>query len=229
MTAGPTGWAEAGSSARTRRQRRIVLVRHAETVDNAARVWQGHKDTELSQRGHEQVAAAAPHLAAYAPALIVSSDLQRAASTAEAISQLTGVGVRLDARLREVHVGEWQGLHADDVRERYPDLVAALDRGEDVPRGVTGESRAQVARRAGAALREVASQLQPGQTAVVVAHGVSARVAAADLVGLDQDVSDAVFRGLGNCHWIELVESGKSYSEQVRWRISGWNLGPWNV
>ena len=63
--------------------RRIVVVRHAETVDNAARIWQGHKDTALSDLGREQVAAAAPHLAAYAPALIVSSDLQRAASTAE--------------------------------------------------------------------------------------------------------------------------------------------------
>lgn len=209
--------------------RRIVLVRHAETVDNAARVWQGHKDTALSELGREQVAAAAPHLAAYDPVLIVSSDLQRAASTADAIAGLTGVEVRLDDRLREVHVGEWQGMHADDVREQYPDLVAALDRGEDPPRGVTGETRAEVAVRAGAVLREVARELLPGETAVVVAHGVSARVAASDLVGLDQDVSDAVFRGLGNCHWIELVEVGKSFSALTRWRISGWNLGPWNV
>jgi probable phosphoglycerate mutase len=69
----------------------------------------------------------------------------------------------------------------------------------------------------------------PGETAVVVAHGVSARVAASELVALDQDTSDAVFRGLDNCHWIELVEAGKSFSEVTRWRISGWNLGPWNV
>ncbi len=209
--------------------RRVVIVRHAETVDNAARVWQGHKDTELSDRGREQVQAAAPHLAAYAPALIVSSDLRRAASTAEAIAGLTGREVRLDARLREVHVGEWEGLHADEVRARYPDVIAALDRGEDAPRGVTGETRADVAQRAGGALREIADELKSGETAIVVAHGVSARVAASELVGLDQDTSDAVFRGLDNCHWIELVEAGKSFSEITRWRISGWNLGPWNV
>ena len=69
--------------------RRVVVVRHAETVDNAARVWQGHKDTELSDRGREQVQAAAPHLAAYAPALIVSSDLRRAASTSSIQWQLS--------------------------------------------------------------------------------------------------------------------------------------------
>ena len=209
--------------------RRIVVVRHAQTPDNVARIWQGHKDTELSELGRAQVVAAAPHLASYEPVMIVSSDLQRAASTADAIAELTGLEVRLDARLREVHVGEWQGLHADEVLERDPDVVAALDRGEDVPKGVTGETRADVAARAGAAIREVAAELQPGETAILVAHGVSARVAVTELVGLDLDTSEAIFRSLDNCHWIEVVEVGKSFSAVSRWRISGWNLGPWKV
>ena len=209
--------------------RRIVLLRHAETVDNAARVWQGHHDSALSEQGWRQLAAAAPHVAAYRPVVIVSSDLQRAVSTAQAVSDLTGLPVRLDERLREVHVGEWQGLHVDDVHARYPDLVAALDRGEDVPKGVTGETRQDVAARAGAVLREVADGLAPGETGLVVAHGVSARVAVSDLVGLDQDLSDRIFRGLDNCHWIELVEAGKSFSATARWRIAGWNLGPWKA
>jgi probable phosphoglycerate mutase len=209
--------------------RRIVVVRHAETSDNAARIWQGHKDSELSERGLAQVAAAAPHLAAYEPALLVSSDLQRAASTADAIAGLSGLEVRLDARLREVHVGEWQGLHADEVRERYPDVVAALDRGEDVPKGVTGETQADLVRRVGDAVREIDRELLAGETAVIVTHGVSGRAAATELVGLDHAVSDLIFRGIDNCHWIELVEAGKSFSEQSRWRISGWNLGPRTV
>jgi probable phosphoglycerate mutase len=204
-------------------------MRHAQTVDNAAGVWQGHRDSALSARGAEQVRAAAPHVAAYRPVVIVSSDLQRAVVTAEAVGAITGVPVRLDERLREVHVGLWQGLHVDDVNERYPEVIAALDRGEDVPKGVTGETRRQVAARAGAALREIASGLGPGETALVVAHGVSARVAASDLVGLDQDVSDRVFRGLDNCHWAELVEVTKSFSPTARWRIAGWNLGPWKA
>lgn len=206
--------------------RRIVILRHAETVDNAARIWQGHKDSELSATGRAQVLAAAPHLAAYQPALLVSSDLQRAAATADAIAELTGLEVRLDGRLREVHVGEWQGLHADQVRARYPEAIAALDRGEDVPRGVTGETREDVARRVGESVREIERELLDGETAIIVTHGVSGRVGATDLVGLDQDVSDAIFRGLDNCHWIELVEAGKSFSATARWRIAGWNLGP---
>lgn len=209
--------------------RRIVVMRHAQTVDNAARVWQGHQDSELSELGREQVAAAAPHVAAYRPALLVSSDLQRAAATADAIAVLTGLDLRLDARLREVHVGQWQGLGVEEVRTRFPDDIAALDRGEDVPRGVTGETRAQCAARAGAALREIERELLPGETAVVVAHGVSGRLAATELVGVTPDLSDAVFRGIDNCHWIELVETGRSFSAVRRWRIAGWNLGSWRV
>jgi broad specificity phosphatase PhoE len=204
-------------------------MRHAETPDNAARIWQGHKDTALSGRGREQVRQAAPHLAAYEPALLVSSDLQRAASTADPIAQLTGLEVRLDARLREAHVGEWQGMHDDEVRERYPELVAALGRGEDLPRGVTGETSGDVARRVGAAMHEIVLELLPGEAAVVVTHGMSGRAAATGLVGLPQDVSDRVFRGIDNCHWIELVEAARSRSDETRWRISGWNLGPWRA
>ncbi|MBB2987037.1 histidine phosphatase family protein [Terracoccus luteus] len=206
--------------------RRIVVMRHGETADNAARVWQGHRDTELSDRGRAQAREAAPLVASYAPDVIVSSDLRRAADTAQAVADLVRLEVRRDPRLREVDVGRWQGLHADEVRERYPDVVAALDRGEDVPKGVTGETRAQVAERAGAALRDVADALGPGRTALVVAHGVSGRAAATELVGLDHDVADQVLRSLDNCHWIVLVEAPKSFSTTAGWRIAAWNVGP---
>lgn len=206
--------------------RRVVILRHAQTDDNAAGVWQGHKDSELSEVGRAQVAAAAPDLAAYEPALLASSDLKRAAATADAVASLTGLEVRLDARLREVHAGEWQGLRHDEVRARYPEAVAALDRGEDVRRGVTGENLADVAARTAAALAAIVRELLPGETALVVAHGVSGRVAASGLVGLDQALSESVFGGLGNCHWAELVEYEGLLPGSRRWRIAGWNLGP---
>lgn len=204
-------------------------MRHAQTVDNAARIWQGHKDSELSEHGRAQVEAAAPHLAAYEPALLISSDLQRAASTADAIARLTGLEVRLDARFREAHVGEWQGMRAEDVREQYPELMDALDRGEDIRRGVTGETRADITQRVGEAIRELLQELLPGETAVVVAHGVSGRIAASEVVGLDQQLSATLFRGLENCHWAELAETATRLSDRTGWRLAGWNLGPWRV
>jgi broad specificity phosphatase PhoE len=207
--------------------RRVIVLRHGRTDDNAANVWQGHRDTVLSAIGREQATATAPVLAAYRPSVIVSSDLRRAADTARAVADLVGVPVRLDSRFREVHVGQWQGMSHAVVQARYGGVLEAIDRGDDVRKGVTGETRAELAVRVTEALDELVGGLGPGQTALVVAHGVSGRVAAAALVGLDQGVADEVLRGLDNCHWAELVEVRRTFSADVPpvWRIAAWNRG----
>lgn len=207
--------------------RRVIVLRHGRTDDNAANIWQGHRDTELSAIGREQATATAPVLAAYRPSVIVSSDLRRAADTARAVADLVGVPVRLDSRFREVHVGQWQGMSHAVVQARYGGVLEAIDRGDDVRKGVTGETRAELAVRVTEALDELVGGLGPGQTALVVAHGVSGRVAAAALVGLDQGVADEVLRGLDNCHWAELVEVRRTFSADVPpvWRIAAWNRG----
>ncbi len=207
--------------------RRVIVLRHGRTDDNAANVWQGHRDTVLSAIGREQATATAPVLAAYRPSVIVSSDLRRAADTAWAVAELVGVPVRLDSRFREVHVGQWQGMSHAVVQARYGGVLEAIDRGDDVRKGVTGETRAELAVRVTEALDELVGGLGPGQTALVVAHGVSGRVAAAALVGLDQGVAEEVLRGLDNCHWAELVEVRRTFSADVPpvWRIAAWNRG----
>ena len=71
--------------------RRLILWRHGETAHNAAGIWQGQLDIALSETGLAQATAAAPHLAARRPDVIVSSDLLRAAATADALGGLLGV------------------------------------------------------------------------------------------------------------------------------------------
>src|SRR4051812_22140933 len=127
--------------------RRLVLVRHGETLDNAAGIWQGLKDSELSPVGLAQADKAAPVVAAYRPEVVVASDLERARVTAERIGDAAGMPVRLAPRLREIDVGQWQGVTAAEVRGRDPELLAAMGRGEDVRRGGTGETVAELASR----------------------------------------------------------------------------------
>jgi broad specificity phosphatase PhoE len=207
--------------------RRLVVVRHGETLDNAGGVWQGHRDSELSPIGLAQAEKAAPVLAAYDPQLIVTSDLVRALVTAEQVGRAAGVAVEVDPRLREVHVGEWQGSTSADVRRRDPDLLAAMGRGEDVRRGRTGETVAELALRVRAALDDVVAVLAPGRVAVVVCHGVAARAGVASLVGLDQMQAQRVLWGLENCHWAVLAEASLVSGAPVpaRWRIDAWNVG----
>ncbi|HET8601684.1 MAG TPA: histidine phosphatase family protein [Segeticoccus sp.] len=209
----------AGTSAAAAPARRLIIWRHGQTDHNAQGLWQGHLDTPLSALGRAQAAAAAAELAAYRPSLVVSSDLERAAQTAGALASVTGQHVRYDARFREIHVGEWQGLTAGDVAERYPELNEALGQGQDLPRGVSGETVAQVLDRAAPAAEELLAQLGPGECAVLATHGVTGRALAAALAGIEQHTAWRSLAGLHNGHWALLQEGRHG------WRIEVWNAG----
>lgn len=200
--------------------RTLIIWRHGETDHNAGGIWQGQLDTALSDKGHEQAQSAAAVLAAYSPSVILSSDLQRAADTARALASRVGVEVRYDVRLREIHAGQWQGMTAGDVAEQFPEAQAALAAGDDIQRGVDGESLGQVAERTRAAVDELLADLAPGDCAVIATHGVSGRAVVASLVGLDQHLAWRSIAGLHNCHWATLSEYAAG------WRMAAWNVGP---
>src|SRR5216110_2190911 len=90
----------------------VYLVRHGETTWNVERRFQGQLDVELSKTGLRQAEAVARWLAAQPVrfAAIYSSDLQRASRTALSIGAKLGLEPRRDPSLRELNVGEWQGL-----------------------------------------------------------------------------------------------------------------------
>jgi probable phosphoglycerate mutase len=86
----------------------ILLIRHGETVGNAARIVQ-RPDNPLSPRGVAQAERLARRLAHEGIAHIVSSDLARAASTAERLHSLTGVPLFLEPLLQERNFGDLRG------------------------------------------------------------------------------------------------------------------------
>lgn len=199
--------------------RRLVVLRHGETDSNAAGIWQGQLDHELSARGHAQAKAAARAIVPLRPSRVVASDLRRAQVTGQDVADACGVTMTTDARLREIHAGGWQGLTGEQVREQYPEDMDRLLRGEDFRRGGDGESVAEVAERARALVDEVLETMAPGECVVLATHGVTGRTLAVDLVGLDQQQAWIALGGLRNCHWV-LLEEGRA-----GWRILEWNVG----
>jgi glucosyl-3-phosphoglycerate phosphatase len=196
---------------------RLLIWRHGRTEWNAGDRTQGHIDVDLDDTGVEQAVAAAPRLAAYRPDLIVSSDLRRAARTADALAALTGLPVEHDARLRERNFGPWQGLTSAEIRERYPDQWAKL--GSAAPITVPDiETVDDMAKRVAGAFREVAERVGPGGTAVLVTHGGSARVGCGTLLHWPQKVWHTL-GGLGNCHHTVLRRS-----EARGWQLIAHNL-----
>lgn len=188
---------------------RLLLWRHGRTEWNAAGRFQGQLDPPLDEVGRRQARVAAPRLAAPLPegTVVVSSDLVRAAETAVALTDVLGVPLRLDPRLREVGMGSWEGLTRQEVAERHPDQYADWLAGRPIS-GRGGEDSADVPVRALAAVAE----LPEAPAAVVVTHGgTSARVIEA-LLGLGPE-HRRVFGPLANCAWSELAEQGG------RWRL----------
>ena len=208
---------EASTAAKASGRRRIIVLRHGQTDDNARGVWQGQVDSDLSPLGHEQARAAAAALAAYSPTMVVASDLKRAAETGDEVAQACGIPISYDARWREIHVGQWAGMTSDQVSSEFPEERLRHLRGEDFVRGVDGESLSDVAQRVRAALDDLLARLPTGETAVVATHGVTGRVVIAELVDLDRLTAWRVLGGFGNCHWAEVVEV------ETGWRIQTWN------
>jgi broad specificity phosphatase PhoE len=146
----------------------ILVLRHAQSLWNAERRWQGWADVPLSEEGERQAARAGVLLRGAGLATAAASDLRRARRTAELISTDLGLGlVRVDERLRERDVGEWSGLTAEEMEERFPGHRDAWRTGQiDRPPG--GESTAEVLERVDAALCDLATENGP---LLVVTHG----------------------------------------------------------
>lgn len=86
--------------------RQISLIRHAETTWNREGRVQGHSDVPLSERGRRQAEALRRRFEG-AEVLVYSSPLARALQTAE--SAFPGRPIACDARLKEVHFGQFEG------------------------------------------------------------------------------------------------------------------------
>src|SRR4051812_32922694 len=94
----------------------LYLVRHGETAFNRESRWQGHRDTTLTAFGEAQARAAARRLEREHPTALYTSPLTRALRTATVIGNAVGLEPEPRDDLREVDVGSWEGLTADEVR-----------------------------------------------------------------------------------------------------------------
>ena len=157
----------------------VLIVRHGESVWNLERRWQGWIDIALTPKGEEQAAIRARSLVheGFRPRVVYSSDLQRAARTAEIIAAHVEAPVITDAGFRERHGGEWQGHTVAEIDEGWPGMRDKWRAGElKAPPG--GELDAEVLARFDAALWHALAHVGTGMLAIVTHHGILRLVAA---------------------------------------------------
>jgi len=156
----------------------LILVRHGETVQNAAGIAQGWNDSALSELGERQVRAAAQRLRAYGADALYSSPLGRAMSTAGIISEALGLEIRTLDGLREMGYGRWEGQSFREVRKADHEIFLRWSVDGDCP-CPEGESHNDVRRR----IAEALAQIEAARP-IIVTHGTAIRIAATVLMEL---------------------------------------------
>jgi broad specificity phosphatase PhoE len=197
---------------------RLVLWRHGETDFNAAGRMQGHLDVALTPTGWNQARFAAPALVRFDPEVVVTSDLRRATDTATVFTDASGVPLRIDKRLRETHLGQWQSLTDTDVERGWPGGMATWQ-GDATWAPPDGESRVDVADRTVEVIAELDEEFD--HTVLLCVHGGVIIALTARLLGLPVSVWPRL-AGIANCHWTVLTRRPKG---DGTWRLSAYNAG----
>lgn len=138
---------------------RVYLARHGRTALNAEGRLRGLSDPPLDEVGIAEVARLANLLATKHPTAVISSPLQRAVATAEAIGVAAGAPTTIDNRLNDRDYGPQTGLRRADVERQYGSVDSAP--------GV--EPLAVLADRARRAFFELVAEFGPGPV-VMVSH-----------------------------------------------------------
>jgi broad specificity phosphatase PhoE len=194
----------------------LLLIRHGRTVANSAGVWQGHSDGVLNDEGLRQAAL----LAETVPALdtLYASPLVRAADTARAIAEVQSLEIELDAGLKEIGFGAWEGMSPAEIEASFPDDYQSFRQGVDMRRGGSGETFAEVQERMVGSIESIVAA-NPGSTVGVVSHGGASRAYVTEILGISPRDRSRI-AGMGNTHYARLAFTGRGPT------VVSWNLAP---
>ncbi|MFQ5593227.1 MAG: histidine phosphatase family protein [Anaerolineae bacterium] len=163
--------------------KRLILVRHGETEWNRTGRYQGFAVTPLNERGRWQAERVARRLAGWEIDAIYASDLPRAFQTAEPIARRLGLPINTTVALREVDVGEWEGLTVPEIQVEHAENWDACLVDPIGARRKGGESFAELADRVEKAFQQW-QVLHAGEIVLAVTHGGPIQVLVCTILGL---------------------------------------------
>ncbi|MDO5716923.1 MAG: histidine phosphatase family protein [Tissierellia bacterium] len=144
----------------------LYIVRHGVTEYNAKRMFQGTLDIPLNEEGIAAAELVAHNLKDVDIDRIYTSDLKRARTTAEIIGAKKNLVPMIDPRLREIHMGKWQGKVKFHI-EQEPDYIQFREQ-PHLYAPQHGESFHELIERIESFQREIC----PEENTVVVTHGL---------------------------------------------------------
>jgi len=156
---------------------KLVLVRHGETCWNQERrVQGGDSDIELNDTGLEQARRLATFLKNENIIAILSSPLRRATATAEAIASCHQLPVEVDQGLRELRIGELEGISVSNLNTTFNQFLVQWWQNRRAMKLPNGESFVELQQRAWKAVERLLakhkadSERNEGTSVVIVSH-----------------------------------------------------------
>ncbi len=167
----------------------VLLARHGQTESNVTGFYMGWSNEDINDVGHTQVESLASRLAGLPITSVYTSPLKRTCTTAAILAKPFELELEILDDLIEIRVGDWEGLHMDEISRRWPELwrQSRIDPSEVVM--PNGESFKQVTERSLRAFEAVVAANQ-GKLAVIVTHDVVIRLIVAHVLG----VSNSIYR-----------------------------------
>ena len=162
---------------------KLILVRHGQTPWNAEGRFQGQGVTGLTELGVEQARRAASALATLDVTAIYSSPLPRALRTAQEISQQLSLDVIPLDGLKEINLGELEGITGPVMREKYPEVFETWNQYPGRVSFPGGESLRQLQRRAWREVQRI-ERAHPDGTVVAVSHNFAINAIVSRFLGL---------------------------------------------
>ncbi|MBX9914637.1 MAG: alpha-ribazole phosphatase family protein [Pseudomonadaceae bacterium] len=175
----------------------LDLLRHGETTGGNG--FRGSLDDELTEKGHSQMQQALAGLGGWD--LVISSPMLRCQVFAQQFAAARGLPLRIEADLRELHFGDWEGRNAAEIL--FED-EQALGQFWTNPYGFTPPAAEPVRDFANRVLTTVGrlSAELAGQRVLVITHGGVMRLLLARARGLPEaqllqvEVPHASLKGL---------------------------------
>ena len=168
---------------------KLLLIRHGQSVANLEGRLQGCLDSPLTDRGREQARALAHRLVCegWLVSAIHTSDLGRAAETAEILGAALRAPLSLDERLREYDVGVLTGLKEGEIKDRYPEIWHTLRHSAEWPAILGEEGDRAFRQRVASVLDNIRANHDQDGSVAVVSHGRTLSMILAQLLGIDHD------------------------------------------
>jgi broad specificity phosphatase PhoE len=202
----------------------IYLVRHGSVVGTHTHRFIGHLDVPISETGEAELNALAARLSKIPLVAVYTSDLIRARRSAEIVAAPHGLTPRVTSSLREMAMGRWEGLTAEEIKAREPEAFSDwMSKIGEYP-CPEGESVPDLVARSWPVVERILAA-HVGEHVAVVAHGGTNRVVLCRalrlplerLVRLGQDYGAlSILEWTDSCWTLHLLNDADYSSSQLR-------------